>query len=114
MHRTLTFRAVVCMSTLFPSALLYAAPDSDVELLKKELMELRQRYDQQQKALAVLEQRVRQVEDQPAAPPPKRLAKSPADMKGNQGIAAAAASGGAAGGAAGGGIGQFLWASAQG
>ncbi len=99
MHRTLTFRAVVCMSTLFPSALLYAAPDSDVELLKKELMELRQRYDQQQKTLAVLEQRVRQVEDQPAAPPPKRLAKSPADMKGNQGIAAAAASGGAAGGA---------------
>ena len=100
MHRTLTFRAVVCISTLFPSGLLFAAPDSDVELLKKELMELRQRYDQQQKALAVLEQRVRQVEDQPAAPPPKRLAKSPADMKGNQGIAAAAASGGAAGGAA--------------
>jgi len=42
------------MSTIFPSALLYAAPGSDVELLKQELMELRQRYDQQQKALAVL------------------------------------------------------------
>ena len=98
MHRTLTFRAVVCMSTLLPSALLYAAPDGDVELLKKELLELRQRYDQQQKALAVLEQRVRQVEDQPAAPAPRRLAKSPADMKGNQSVIAA--SGGAAGGAA--------------
>ena len=108
MHRTLTFRAVVCMSTLFPSALLYAAPDGDVELLKKELMELRQRYDQQQKALAVLEQRVRQVEDQPAAPPPKRLAKSPADMKGNQGIAQAPASGGAAGVASGSSYGQAL------
>ncbi|MCP1478932.1 hypothetical protein J2Y88_001243 [Pseudomonas chlororaphis] len=41
----------------------------------------------QQKALAVLEQRVRQVEEQPAAPPPKRLAKSPADMRGNQQVA---------------------------
>ena len=89
MHRTLTFRAVVCMSTIFPSPLLYAAADADVALLKQELMELRQRYDQQQKALAVLEQRVREVEDQPATPQPRRLAKSPADMKGNQGIAAA-------------------------
>ncbi|MES2868621.1 MAG: transporter [Pseudomonadota bacterium] len=95
MHRSFTFRAVVCMSTLFPSTLLYAAPDADVELLKQELLELRQRYDQQQKALAVLEQRVRQVEDQPAAPVPKRLAKSPADMRGNQNVASA--SGGAGG-----------------
>ena len=93
MHRTLTFRAVVCMSTIFPSPLLYAAADADVALLKQELMELRQRYDQQQKALAVLEQRVREVEDQPATPQPRRLAKSPADMKGNQGIAAASGTG---------------------
>lgn len=76
MHRLFTFRAVVCISTLFPSALLYAAPDVDVEQLKQELLELRQRYDLQQKALAVLEQRVRQVEDQPTTPVPKRLAKS--------------------------------------
>jgi hypothetical protein len=82
--------------------MLQAAPDADVEVLKQELLELKQRYEVQQKALAVLEQRVRQVEEQPAAPQPKRLAKSPADMKGNPKVAtgtgAAAASGGAAGG----------------
>jgi len=89
------------LSTLFPAALLQAAPDADVESLKQELLELKQRYETQQKALAVLEQRVRQVEDQPVAPPPKRLVKSPADLKGNQKVAgtgAGAASGGAAGG----------------
>ena len=98
MHRSFTFRAAVCMSAFFPSALLYAAPDADVALLKQELMELRQRYDQQQKALAVLEQRVREVEDQPATPQPRRLAKSPSDMKGNQNIAAAGTGATAAGG----------------
>jgi hypothetical protein len=56
---------------------LYAAPDADIETLKQELLELKQRYEVQQKALAVLEQRVRQVEDQPATPAPKRLVKSP-------------------------------------
>jgi hypothetical protein len=79
-----------------------AAPDPELEALKQELLELKQRYEVQQKALAVLEQRVRQVEEQPASPPPKRLAKSPADLKGNPNVAtgtgAAAASGGAAGG----------------
>ena len=96
----------MCLSTLFPATMLQAAPDADIETLKQELLELKQRYDVQQKALAVLEQRVRQVEDQPAAPPPKRLAKSPADLRGNTQVAgastgtgAAAASGGAAGGA---------------
>jgi hypothetical protein len=82
--------------------MLQAAPDADVEALKQELLDLKQRYEVQQKALAVLEQRVRQVEDQPATPQPKRLAKSPSDMKGNPKVAtgtgAAAASGGAAGG----------------
>ncbi|UVM36195.1 hypothetical protein LOY28_15790 [Pseudomonas sp. B21-017] len=101
MYRSVPLRAIVCLSTLFPSALLQAASDADVEALKQQLMELKQRYEVQQKALAVLEQRVRQVEDQPAAAPPKRLAKSPADMKGNPQVAtrtgAAAASGGAAG-----------------
>ncbi len=113
MYRSVSLRAVVCLSTLFPAALLQAAPNGDVETLKQELLELKQRYEVQQKALAVLEQRVRQVEDQPASPPPKRLAKSPADMKGNQQVArtgAKAASGGAAGGAgaAGGSYGQSL------
>ncbi len=105
MHRSLSLRAVVCLSTLLPASMLYAAPDSDIETLKQELLELKQRYEVQQKALAVLEQRVRQVEDQPAAPPPKRLAKSPADFNkgsttvaGSAGVGAAAASGGAGGG----------------
>jgi len=96
MHRSFTFRAVVCMSTLLPCALLQAAPQGDVEALKQELLELRQRYDQQQKALAVLEQRVRQVEEQPAAPAPQRLVKSPADLKRGQTVSQA--SGGGAGG----------------
>ena len=103
MYRSVSLRAVVCLSTLFPAAMLHAAPDADIETLKQELLELKQRYEVQQKALAVLEQRVRQVEDQPAAPQPKRLAKSPADMRGNPPVAktgtgAGAASGGAAGG----------------
>jgi hypothetical protein len=102
MHRSLSLRAVVCLSTLLPASVLYAAPDADIETLKQELLELKQRYDVQQKALAVLEQRVRQVEDQPAAPAPKRLAKSPADFKKGgttvAGTGAAAASGGAGGG----------------
>jgi hypothetical protein len=83
-------------------AMVQAAPDPELEALKRELLELKQRYEVQQKALAVLEQRVRQVEEQPASPPPKRLVKSPADLKGNPNVAtgtgAAAASGGAAGG----------------
>ncbi|MGC5698696.1 hypothetical protein J4P02_00675 [Pseudomonas sp. NFXW11] len=102
MYRSVSLRAVVCLSTLFPAAVLQAAPDADVETLKRELLELKQRYEVQQKALAVLEQRVRQVEDQPATPAPRRLAKSPSDLKGNPQVAgrgAAAASGGAAGGA---------------
>jgi len=102
MYRSVSLRAVVCLSTLLPAVMVQAAPDAEVELLKQQLMELKQRYEVQQKALAVLEQRVRQVEEQPAAPQPKRLAKSPADMKGNSQVAtatgAAAASGGAAGG----------------
>ena len=103
MYRSVSLRAVMCLSTLFPAAVLQAAPDADIEALKQELLELKQRYEVQQKALAVLEQRVRQVEDQPATPAPKRLVKSPADMKGNQTVA-----GGAAATAGGSGYGQSL------
>ncbi len=78
MHRSFSFNAVVCLSTLVPSTLLYAAADPQVEALKQELQALKQRYEQQQQALMVLEQRVRQVEDQPAASQPKRLVRSPA------------------------------------
>ncbi|MNZ22680.1 hypothetical protein D3C78_397780 [compost metagenome] len=102
MYRSVSLRAAICLCSLLPVAMVQAAPDPELEALKRELLELKQRYEVQQKALAVLEQRVRQVEEQPAAPPPKRLAKSPADLKGNPNVAtgtgAAAASGGAAGG----------------
>lgn len=96
MYRSVSLRAVACLSALLPAAMLQAAPDPELEALKQELLELKQRYEVQQKALAVLEQRVRQVEEQPASPAPKRLAKSPADLKGNPGVGtgAAAASGG--------------------
>jgi len=91
MHRSFTFRAIVCLSSLAPASLLYAAPDPQVEALKQELMELKQRYEAQQNALMVLEQRVRQVEETPAAPAPKRLTKSPAETtSGGQKVAAAA------------------------
>lgn len=71
--------------------MLYAAPDPQVEALKLELRELKQRYEAQQNALMVLEQRVRQVEETPAAPPPKRLTKSPSTpAKGAQTVASGA------------------------
>ncbi len=91
MHRSLTFRVIVCLSSLSPASLLYAAPDPQVEALKQELMELKQRYEAQQKALMVLEQRVRQVEESPATPVPQRLTKSPAETtKGCQTLASGA------------------------
>ena len=80
MHRSFSLKAAVCLSTLVPATFLQAAPDPQVEALKQELQALRQRYDAQQQALMVLEQRVRQVEEQPAAPPPKRLTRSPASQ----------------------------------
>ncbi|WP_327437905.1 hypothetical protein [Pseudomonas donghuensis] len=88
MHRSMTFRAIVCLSSLAPATLLYAAADPQVEALKQELMELKQRYEAQQNALMVLEQRVRQVEEAPA---PKRLTRSPAEtVKGGQTVATGA------------------------
>lgn len=91
MHRSLSLKAFVCLTTLAPATLLYAASDPQVEALKQELMELKRRYEAQQQALMVLEQRVRQVEETPAAPPPKRLARSPAEgVKGAQTVASGA------------------------
>lgn len=78
MYRSFSFRAVICLGALLPTTYIQAATDADVDTLKQELMELKQRYEVQQKALMVLEQRVRQVEDQPATPQPKRLVRSPA------------------------------------
>ncbi|MBU6960314.1 hypothetical protein KRR23_21525 [Pseudomonas sp. CVAP len=93
MHRSFTFRAVVCLSTLVPATLLQAAPDPQVEALKQELMELKQRYEAQQNALMVLEQRVKQVEETPATPAPKRLTRSPAEKTTGAKVAATGAPG---------------------
>ncbi|MBK5001499.1 transporter [Pseudomonas sp. S31] len=91
MHRSLTLSAVVCLTTLAPASLLYAATDPQVEALKQELMALKERYEAQQNALMVLEQRLRQVEEAPPAPAPRRLTKSPAEtVKGGQTVAAGA------------------------
>ncbi len=79
MQRSLALKAVVCLTTLAPATSLYAAVDPQVEALKQELTELKRRYEAQQQALMVLEQRVRQVEETPAAPPPKRLVRSPSE-----------------------------------
>ncbi|NVZ62374.1 autotransporter domain-containing protein [Pseudomonas gingeri] len=107
--RSFSLRAAICVGTLFPAAMLQAAPDAEVEALKQELLELKQRYVQQQQALSVLEQRVRQVEDQPAAPQPKRLVKSPADLRKGQAVAGASANAsGAAAGTSGASYGQSL------
>jgi hypothetical protein len=77
------------VTTLAPSTLLYAAADPQVEALKQELIQLKQRYEAQQNALMVLEQRLRQVEEAPPAPQPKRLVKSPAQpARGTQAVAA--------------------------
>ncbi|MFJ4384846.1 hypothetical protein ACI2KG_01265 [Pseudomonas sp. NPDC089407] len=91
MHRSLSLRAFVCLTTLAPATSLYAAADPQVEALKQELIELKRQYAAQQQALMVLEQRVRQVEETPAAPQPKRLVKSPAEgVKGAQTVASGA------------------------
>ncbi|WP_063914877.1 hypothetical protein [Pseudomonas sp. p21] len=91
MHRSFTLSAIVCLTSLAPATALFAAADPQVEALKQELLELKQRYEAQQQALMVLEQRVRQVEETPAAPPPKRLVRSPAEgVKGAQTVASGA------------------------
>lgn len=77
MVQSYSLRLAVSIAALLPSTLLYAASDADVKVLQQELLELRQRYDAQQKALMVLEQRIRGVETQPAVPQPQRLARSP-------------------------------------
>ncbi|WP_407473319.1 hypothetical protein [Pseudomonas putida] len=91
MYRSFTLRAFVCLTTLAPATALYAAADPQVEALRQELIELKRRYEAQQQALMVLEQRVRQVEEAPAAAQPKRLVKSPAEgVKGAQTVASGA------------------------
>ncbi|WP_207869856.1 hypothetical protein [Pseudomonas sp. 51_B] len=88
MHRMSKFRVIACLTTLAPATLLQAATDPQVEALKQELIALKQRYEAQQNALMVLEQRLKQVEEAPAQPAPRRLTKSPAEgVKGGQTVA---------------------------
>ncbi|CAM3885036.1 hypothetical protein PSRE111525_16720 [Pseudomonas reidholzensis] len=61
MHRSLTFRAIVCLTSLTPATMLYAAADPQVELLKQELMELKERYHSKQNSIMVIELSVRFV-----------------------------------------------------
>lgn len=58
-----------------------AAEDQDVQALLNELKALKQRYEQQQKALMVLEQRLRQVEERPAVAQPVTVAKGPSNLQ---------------------------------
>lgn len=77
MHRISSLRLAICVCAVLPSAFVQAATQAEVDSLKQELDALKQRYETQQKALMVLEQRVRQVEDQAPAPQqPKRLVVS--------------------------------------
>jgi hypothetical protein len=78
MPRSRSLSIALGIVTLLPASFLQAATDEELAALQQELRELRQRYEAQQKALMVLEQRVREVEAQPATPQPQRLARSPA------------------------------------
>lgn len=78
MPRSRSLPITLGIMTLLPASFLQAATDEELAALQQELRELRQRYDAQQNALMVLEQRVREVEAQPATPQPQRLASSPA------------------------------------
>ncbi|CAD5376784.1 Transporter [Pseudomonas sp. OF001] len=77
MSRSYPLQIAIGVAALLPSTFLHAATEADVAALQQQLLELRQRYDAQQKALMVLEQRVREVEAQPGVPQPQRLARSP-------------------------------------
>lgn len=77
MSQSYSLRMAIGVAALLPTTFLHAASETDVSALQQELRELRQRYEAQQKALMVLEQRVREVEAQPTTPQPQRLVRSP-------------------------------------
>lgn len=76
MNRSCSLPIALGIVTLLPAPALQAATDAELAALQRELLELRQRYEAQQRALMVLEQRVRSVEVQPVTPQPQRLAQS--------------------------------------
>lgn len=78
MPRSSSLSIALGIVSLLPATFLQAATDEELAALQQELRELRERYEAQQKALMVLEQRVREVEAQPATPQPQRLPRSPA------------------------------------
>lgn len=71
-----SLRIAIAVAAAFPLASMQTAKANEVEALQRELLELRQQYDAQRKALMVLEQRVREVEARPAVAQPGRLARS--------------------------------------
>lgn len=60
---------VMCATSVLAAPSLMAATDAEVDALKQQLELLKQHYDAQQKALMVLEQRLKQVESQPVQKP---------------------------------------------
>src|SRR5262245_32324168 len=77
MYGSISLRIAICVASLLPPSFAAAATQAEVDELKQELLQLKQRYETQQKALMVLEQRMRQVEDQPPGPEkPRRLVTS--------------------------------------
>lgn len=82
MSRSYSLRTALAVAALLPAPLLHAATDTELAALQQQLIELRQRYETQQRALMVLEQRVRDVQAQSSVPQPQRLARSPEPSRG--------------------------------
>ncbi|MGX5217243.1 transporter [Pseudomonas segetis] len=69
MPKHLSLCLVMCAASAAAAPSLMAATDAEVDALKQQLEQLKQHYDAQQKALMVLEQRLKQVESQPVQKP---------------------------------------------
>ncbi len=74
MFRPLPLRGAICLSALLPASLLQANTQAEIDILEKEIQELRQQYDSYKKEMAVLEQDIKpvteSVEPPVAANPP--------------------------------------------
>lgn len=61
MFRPLPLRGAICLSALLPASLLQANTQAEIDILEKEIQELRQQYDSYKKEMAVLEQDIKPV-----------------------------------------------------
>ncbi|MCY1274716.1 hypothetical protein D9M68_205230 [compost metagenome] len=77
MFKYSVLRFTICAAALLPVSLTHAATEAEVQALQEQLIQLKDRYEAQQKALMVLEQRLRQVEAQPPAPQRPQLRQPP-------------------------------------